>query len=90
MYCRRRSESTNSLDSLQKFGAKQNKMGHETKVYLFSDAVLIAGKRLGKPICRDFVLLEDLEVIDTSPNLSVFGLAFKKKVRKCSWITYSN
>ena len=51
------------------------------KVYLFSDAILVALKKFGRSVCRDFVPLSDVEVIDSAPTLPVFGLKFIQKAR---------
>ena len=55
------------------------------KVYLFSDAVLLASKSLGRTSCKDFVLLADIEVIDSAPTLPIFGLKFIQQVRDSTW-----
>eukprot|EP00042_Codosiga_hollandica_P054558 m.740879 g.740879 ORF g.740879 m.740879 type:complete len:2074 (-) comp58934_c0_seq2:142-6363(-) len=56
-----------------------HKAGTEVKIYLFNDSVLIAGKKLGSAYCKAFIGLHDVSVLDSSPNVNIFGLKIEQK-----------
>lgn len=56
----------------------------ETKVYLFNDAVLLAGRRLGKPVCKYFLPLGEVQLMVPGRGLPICALKFTHKgVEKC-------
>lgn len=81
---RRRSSSssmqasfTRNLQDIVK--QKHKKAGSDIKAYLFSDALLISRKRFGKRVCKAFIPLAGLAVIDLDGRLDIFGLKFPGK-----------
>lgn len=68
---------TEDAAALGGLAAQQDKAGTEVKVYLFSDALLVAVKqRIGGSTCRDFVPLDRLAgvVEPADDSLGIFGL----------------
>lgn len=59
-----------SADHLTSF----DQAGTECKIYLFNDALMVTRKKAGSRMCKRFVLLIDVELIESDGAFGVFGL----------------
>ena len=56
----------------------------EIKIYLFNDALLLATRRLGKPVCKYFLPLADVQLMVPGRGLPVCAIKFHHKgAEKC-------